>query len=463
MKRQKDCGLRIADSEMRASNFFCGQRKMRMKQVIQWILLLAFCLGVPAARAEEDDLLALNEGVDALSFQLTSQVASHYFDVDKRPVIKVAVFDFTDPDGNLTTGSRYVTTRIRLAFAKGTQFELLTAGNFEKRGVVITPKAFSENSDLREHVLEQLKADAYIFGTFTVENAQEAQCRVNIWGLAPPFDNWYQIKPVEFENPLPWKIALTPSGELFFSTVLQEGAQGVIDQVKQQNLGKVIFLSQPICDDLSLSWQIRSDGMVYDLRKESKMGSLRNRTGQVLQSRVKSEETLKELSYIVQDATLVIKEQGGEAYRFEPYVLPEESEYYFIPFSDDETGLRFQYIWGKPGLSKRVSTQETGKGWKLHLALDDYENIMAVGTHVATATLSPMAESQYGSKRPRSDYVTRFKFSIYPGLNIYVVNYVYRRDRPEIFVRRLEVDATKDVPIRSIKKITEVFRVYGSN
>ena len=44
-----------------------------------------------------------------------------------------------------------------------------------------------------------------------------------------------------------------------------------------------------------------------------------------------------------------------------------------------------------------------------------------------------------------------------------MVNYVYRRDRPEIFVRRLEVDATKDVPIRSIKKITEVFRVYGSN
>ena len=436
---------------------------MRMKQVIQWTLLLIFCLGVPAARAQEDDLPALNEGVDQLSFQLASQVANNYFDLDKRPVIKVVVFDFTDPEGNITTGSRYVTTRVRLAFAKGTQFELITARNFEKRGVVITPKAFSENSDLREHVLEQLKADAYIFGTFTVLDSREAQCNVNIWGLAPPFDSWYRIKPIEFENPVPWKIALTPSGALFFSTVLQEGAQGIIDEVKQKNLGKVIFLSQPICDDLSLSWQIRSDGMVYDLRKESKMGSLRNRTGQVLQSRVKNDETLKELSYIVQEATLVIKEQGGEAYRFEPYVLPEESDYYFIPFSDDETGLRFQYLWGKPGLSKRMSDRDAGKGWKLHLALDDYENVMAVGTHVATATLSPMAESQYGSKRPRSDYVTRFKFSVFPGLNIYVVNYVYRRDRPEIFVRRLDVDATKDVPIRSIKKITEVFRVYGSN
>ena len=74
-----------------------------------------------------------------------------------------------------------------------------------------------------------------------------------------------------------------------------------------------------------------------------------------------------------------------------------------------------------------------------------------------------MSESQYGSKRPRSDYVTRFKFSVTPGLNVYVINYVYRRDRPEIFVRRLEIEAIKDVPIRSIKKITEVYRVYGND
>jgi len=199
------------------------------------------------------------------------------------------------------------------------------------------------------------------------------------------------------------------------------------------------------------------------MRKESKIGSLRNRTGQVVQSRVKSDETLKELSFIIRDATLVIKEQGGVAYKFEPYVLPEESDYFFLPFSDDETGLRFQYIWGKPGLSKLVSTHETGKGWKLHQALEDYENIMPVGNHIATATLSPMAESQYGSKRPRSDYVTRFKFSVTPGLNVYAINYVYRRDRPEIFVRRLEIEAIEDVPIRSIKKVTEVYRVYGSD
>ncbi len=436
-----------------------------MKRIIQWILFLFFAgfLGFPAAGAGENTLPDLNTGVDRLAFQLTDRIASLYFDSDSRPVVRVAVFDFTDPEGDITAGSRYVSTRIRLAVAQGLQFELLTTGDFEKKGFVITAKAFAENRDLREQVLDQLKADAYIFGAVSVEGASNAVCEINIWGVKPPYDQWLQIEPVQFENPAPWKLGFSPSGIQFFDQVILEGAEGVIKDIKRENLGKVIFLSQPICDDLSLSWQIRADGMVYDTRKETREGSLRNRTGQVLQSRVKSEETLKELSYIIKDATLVIKEQGSIAHKLEPYVLPEKSDYFFVPFSDDETGLRFQYLWGKPGLSKRASTLETGKGWKLNLALEDFENIMATGTHIATATLSPMAESQYGSKRPRSDYVTRFKFFVSAGLNVYVINYVYRRDRPEIFVRRLDIEGTRDMPIKSIKKITEVYRVYGSD
>jgi hypothetical protein len=450
---------------LRVTEFNDHQGEIQMKRVAQCILFLFFAgwMGFPAAIAEENNLPPLNAGIDQLAFQLTSQIASQYFDSDKRPVVRVAVFDFTDPEGNITIGSKYVSTRIRLAFAEGLQFELLTTEDFEKQGFVITAKAFSENRDLKEQVLDQLKADAYIFGTVAVSGNSNAACEINIWGMAPPYDQWYQIKPIKFENPAPWKLGFSPSGTQFFAHVVFKGAEGIVKEIKRENLGRVLFLSQPICDDLSLSWQIRADGMVYDMRKESKIGSLRNRTGQVLQSRVKSEETLKELSYIINDASLVVKEEGGLAYRFEPYVISEGSDFFFIPFSGDETGLRFQYIWGKPGLSKRVSTIETGKGWKLHQALEDYENIMPIGNHIATATLSPMAESQYGSKRPRSDYVSRFKFSVTPGLNVYVINYVYRRDRPEIFVRRLEIEAVKDVPIRSIKKITEVYRVYGSD
>ena len=315
-------------------------------------------------------------------------------------MIRAAVFDFTDSKGNITEGSRYVSTRIRLAFAEGLQFELLTAGDFENEGFVPTARAFSENRDVRERLMDAFKADAYVFGTVAVEGDSNAVCDIKLWGTALPFDQWYRIEPIKFQDPVPWKLGFSTSGARYFSRVVLEGAATVTAQIKRENLGKVVFLSQPICDDLSLSWQIRSDGMVYDTRKESKSGSLRNRTGQVLQSRVKSDETLKELSYIINDASLVIKEQGGMAYKLEPYVVPEESDFYFLPFAGDETGLRFQYIWGKPGLSKRVSTLETGKGWKLHQALEDYENILPVGTHIATATLSPMAESQYGSKRP---------------------------------------------------------------
>ncbi|MCF8130166.1 MAG: thiosulfate oxidation carrier protein SoxY, partial [Deltaproteobacteria bacterium] len=303
-----------------------------MKQTARWILLLFSVgfLGLPAAKADENELPALNAGIDQLAFQLTRRIAEQYFDTDKRPVVKVAVFDFTDPEGNVTAGSRYVSTRIRLAFAKGLQFELLTPVNFENEGFVATARAFSENRDVRERTLDMLKADAYIFGTVAAEGSSNAACDIKMWGLAPPFDQWSRVKPIGFESPNPWKLGFSPSGTQFFSRVVLRGAEGVVEEMKRDNLGKVLFLSQPICDDLSLSWQIRSDGMVYDMRKESKIGSLRDRTGQVLQNRVKSEETLKEVNYIIRDFTLIINEKGGESFKYEPYVLAEKSDYYFM-------------------------------------------------------------------------------------------------------------------------------------
>jgi hypothetical protein len=303
----------IADCGLRNAEFKYHKEEIQMKRIIQWILLLLFAgwMGFPAAGAEENNMPALNAGIDQLAFQLTSQIAERYFDAEKRPVIRVAVFDFADPDGNITAGSRYVSTRIRLAFAEGLQFELLTAGDFEQEGFLATAKIFSENRDVRERILDVLKADAYIFGTVAVEGDSDMACEIHLWGTAAPFDQWYRIEPIPFQNPMPWKLGFSPSGTHYFSQVVMEGAAGVRTDIKRESLGKVVFLSQPICDDLSLSWQIRSDGMVYDHAKESKIGSLRNRTGQVLQSRVKSDETLKELSFIINDASLVIKEQEG--------------------------------------------------------------------------------------------------------------------------------------------------------
>jgi len=223
----------------------------------------------------------------------------------------------------------------------------------------------------------------------------------------------------------------------------------------------VVFLSQPLVDDLNLSWKIKGDGLVYDERKEDDAGSLGSRTGEVMQSRVKSLDTLKEMSYIIKECSLVIKESTDSGYPLEPYVLQKSSDYYFIPFEKGDTGLRFMYLWNRSGKSKRLSMLETGMGWKLHTAEQDWPIMMKVGLHIATATLKPLAESDYGTKKPRAEFVTRFKFSVKPGLNIYVINYVYRRDRPEIFVRRLEIEASKDDPVKGIRKVTEVYKVFG--
>ena len=177
-----------------------------MKKVLKGLLLLllaGWMMGFPGAMAEENSLPPLNLGIDQLAFQLTSQIAGKYFDSDKRPVVRVVVFEFTDPEGNITAGSRYVSTRIRLAFAEGLQFELLTAENFEKQGFVITAKAFLENRDLKEQIMDQLKADAYIFGNVSITGNSKAVCEINIWAWHPLLINGIGSNPFSSKIHLP--------------------------------------------------------------------------------------------------------------------------------------------------------------------------------------------------------------------------------------------------------------------
>jgi len=442
--------------------------------MIRLMMVLAFLVCGPVCWAAEGGYTStsLNKGIDDLSASLMKEIATRYFDSEKRPVINVAVFDFTDHAGNITVGSRYVGDRIRLAFGDSPQFALLLPQSPSQTDPIFTAESFEKNEALRKRIVSEVKADVYIFGRIDASDGTTVACRVDLWGIAPPFDDFSNIKSLkDLEtteaaidetalSPMPWRVSFTSSGLDFFNHVLAR-ASSKIEGVDHGNLGEVIFLSQPMCDDLNLSWQVKSDGMVYDVRKESEAGTLRSRTGQMMQSRVKSLEALKELSYIIKNVGFVVKETGGPAHTLQFYILPKKSDFYFVPYEGGETGLRFMYLWGKRGLSKVPSTHESGKGWKLQEAEQDYRNVMPLGTHMATATLEPIAESEYGSKKPRSEYVSRFKFDVLPGLNIYVVNYVFRRDRPEIFVRRLEIEGTRDEPVRAIKRITEVYRVYG--
>ena len=446
-----------------------------MKRLISVTILLFFMVCGPASLAatNEDNALSINEGTDKLALSLMKEIATKYFDAKKRPVIKVAIFDFTDQNGDIIVGSRYISNRIKLAFGASPQFALLSVQEFEKSGSLVYAEKFEKDSPLRDRIVGEVKADVYVFGRIDTSGGANVVCQADLWGIKPPFDDFSNIGSLkelkkqekelkeEIFSPLPWRGNLSSSGLDFFKHVLVRGAAEISEIAELGNLGEVIFLSQPICDDLNLSWQVRADGMVYDVRQDIYTGTLRSRTGQVMQSRVKSAQTLKELSYIIKAFGLVVKEAGGDAHQLRSYIIPEKSDFYFVPYGQERTGLRFMYLWSKRGRSKNPSPHETGKGWKLYVADQDFKNIMPVGTHTATATFEPIAESEYGTKKPRSEYVSRFKFSVKPGLNIYVINYVYRRDHPEIFVRRLEIEGSRDEPAKGIKRITEIYRVYG--
>jgi len=442
-----------------------------MKRVLKRLAGVCFItamLAVPMAAAE-DKLPSLDEGVDRLENRLMEAIATRYYDSEKRPVIKVAIFDFTDARGDITVGSGYVSDRMRLAFGAGSQFTLLSMDIFGASGRVITDETFAEDRALRDYIVGDLKADVYVFGRIHVLGESSVTCRVSLWGTKPPFLDYSEPVPLtgealkpEIPATLTWALTLTPSGMRYFTQIKKAGAKSRKLALSEKRLAPVIFLTQPMCDDLNMAWEVRGDGMIYDVRKKRDAGSLRNRTGQIMQSRVKNTAALKELSYVIKNFTLVVRERGSEkAYRLEPYVLPRESQYYFIPYLEGEKGLRFVYLWNKPGKSKKPSSRESGTGWSLFQAEQDWPIMMPVGNHTATATLTPIAETDYGTKRSRSEYVSRFRFAVRPGLNVYVINYVYRMDRPEIFVRRLEIEGVEERKIKRVKRITEVYQVYG--
>jgi len=434
----------------------------KLLKVLPYICFLILTFGCQTAK-KYDSLPRPGDGFDGFISSLLKGIATRHFDKEKKPVIEVAVFDFTDEKGDVTAGSMHLTNRVRLALGRGLQFDLLNVEEFSKK-FIITARVFDEDARVKDRLVNALKADVYLFGQVRTDDPSLFVCKVRSWEIAKPFQGYHKIEPVNIEPPeFSWRPDLTDSGYAFFREILVSAAGESAKSLEDTNLADVIFLTQPMCDDLNLSWQVKSDGMIYDRRIEREKGSLRNRTGQVMQGRIKSPEALKALSFVIKNFDLVIKERGGKASNLEPYILPVESQYYFVPYRQgkEEWGLRFMYLWSTRGRSQRPSAWESGKGWQFYVAQGDWSFKMPVGIHTATANLKPVAETEYGSKLPRSEFVTKFKFSVRPGLNIYVVNYVYRRDRPEIFVRRLEIADTKDEKGKGIKKITAVYKGYG--
>lgn len=441
------------------------KRLLTMKsllRVLPYVIFLTLTFGCQTAN-KQGNVPSPPDSFDGFISSLLIETATKHFDKEKKPVIRVVVFPFTDQNGDITTGSMYLTNRVRLAFGRSPQFDLLPVEEFSKNAI-ITATLFDKDTRVRDRLATDLKADVYLFGEIETSDPTLFVCKIKMWEIDGSSDDPAMIQPAMIQtDEFAWPPDLTDSGYAFFREVLISAAQQSTESLKAINLADVLILTQPMCDDLNLSWEIKSDGMIYDRRKERGEKSLRDRTGQIMQGRVKSPESLKELSFVIKNFTLLTKETNGKAAILEPYMLPIASDYYFVPYEQGkgEWGLRFMYLWSTPGRSQKPSDWESGKGWQLYVAQEDWSFKMPVGVHTATATLKPVAETEFGTKLPRSEFVSKFKFAVKPGKNIYVINYVYRRDKPEIFIRRLEIKDTKDEKGEGIKKITAIYKVYG--
>jgi len=105
---------------------------------------------------------------------------------------------------------------------------------------------------------------------------------------------------------------------------------------------------------------------------------------------------------------------------------------------------RFKYLWSLQGKGKRLAPEESGKSWNFYLAEDDWSIKMPVGVHSAVASFRPVAQRLYGAIMTQPEYLNEFRFEVRPGLNVFVVNYVFHRDNPAIFIKRLVLSDTDD-------------------
>ena len=169
------------------------------------------------------------------------------------------------------------------------------------------------------------------------------------------------------------------------------------------------------------------------------------------------------LDYVIRSFNLMVGEKGKKPVQLESYVIPRESRYYIVTHMGG-TGYRFKYLWYYPDRGVRRVAGNVGKGWNFNLAEDDWSLTMPAGLHPCVASFLPTSQSLFGTVEPRAEYVTKFEVTVRPGLNVYVVNYVYHRDEPYIFIKRLELEEGARVDQKgSTLVLKETYRVYGAD
>lgn len=431
--------------------------------IILYVCMAFVFVTTHEAQADRQDLqLNTERDLDNFSFSLMKHIATTYFDHEKKPLIKVAIFRFVDRSGNVTVGSRYITNRIRMAFACSAQFDLLAVHPLEEK-FLPSAKVFEGKGELPEGVINDLKSDVYIVGQVKMADRSQVVLQVRAWGVAAASGSYDQLEPLSVDgSELVWKVNLTKTGFRFFRrTIFDQSEQLASSDEEEVVVGRVVFLTQPVNDDLNPWWKTQ-DGMILARERAETSLTSGSEYGRVMQSRRKTERRT-DLDYVIRNFTLMIREKGKRPVQLASYVLPRESEYYFIT-QKGGTGYRFKYLWFYPGRGTRRVAGNVGKGWNFQLAEADWTIGMPTGVHSCIASLMPASQSLFGTVEPRAEYVIKFKVAVKKGMNVYVVNYVYHRDEPYIFVRRLELEEGEHVGQKGATlTLRQSYNVYGSD
>ncbi len=425
-----------------------------MKRLIRAIFFICFFAVAFNAQALEKSIDHSNEGdgIKSFSQSLMKTLSSYYFDQEDKDRIKVALFDFTDDAGNIIVASRYISDSLRAALGRNSQFEIVPRKKSLENSIV-SADLFGKLPALRAGITAELKADVYIFGKIISSEPSQIVWEVNVWGLSKPYEYHERVEPIFTDMPhLYWAPDLTESGYAYFKQVVLGKDKSSTAPVSETiNTGDVFFLTQPMSDDLNPWWVARDGIIIYRKGKDSEELSKNLRYGRVMESRVKGQDDFMGLNYVIKSFSLMIKTAGGKATELECYTVPKRSDFYQLA-KRNGPNLRFKYLWGDRGRGLQIAPEESGKSWSFFMAEDNWSMKLPVGFHTAVATFKPVAQRLYGSITSKPDYIREFRFRVNPGMNVFVVNYVYHRDDPAIFVRRLDLSEDEG-PLR--RKIIE--------
>jgi hypothetical protein len=424
-----------------------------IKSMLIYLFILTLSEIAHPALADNPASHSSKNEMDRFVSSLMKVIAETYFHYEKKPLIRVAIFDLEDLQDNISVGSRHISNRFRMAFGSNPQFELVGVHSVQEK-FKVNGRAFDQNARLRNLIVNELQSDVYIFGQVTYREMSEVICQFGLYDR--------KGEPILMDSHLELSVQtrLTPSGYQFFTRILADVGQMGQTGDEEFGMAEVVFLTQPVCDETNPWWEVK-DGLIY--RKSDAVSFTPEfGYGAVMKGHIKTYEEFMGTGHAVAAFGLMIHISGKEPFGLESYVLPKESNYYYL-LDEEGTQYRFEYLWHNPGRGV-IPGPHVGVGWKFFVAEEDWPIKMPTGTHEGMAYLEPVSQKLFGASTRKPDYYKRFQFVVKPGLNVYVINYAHHADKPKIFVKRLEFSkGQNDTAPRTIKEIMVSKTLYGSD